>query len=1800
MAINPISFTEKVVGDFLRYQATTYSFADPQLDKQLRSLLSLEETRRSPLMKGPYISLSRAFKVGNKIDRLIDEGLLHPFMANLIPYESLWAHQEEAIRAIAARRPTLISTGTGSGKTECFLYPIISRCLELRDQGAEPGIVAVIVYPMNALAEDQLGRLRGLLAGTGITFGMYVGKTPDRRADVTGVRLRPGSSKADYEAALKKVQAEKRGVAVHPAEERVSREEMRTPGKQPRILLTNVKQLELLLTRHVDVELFDHARLEFLVFDEAHTYRGAMGAETACLIRRLQAFCGTPERGTVCIATSATLVDSRGESSEARKFASRFFGVPEDEAALVTEQYEEEPWAAERWVPQVLPGDAAVHLRNVLDSLDADDGGKLLRVTAQAVTGVRLREANWEEDLYDTLARSELCYQIAAILTKPQPLDYLVSELSSRLGRPVPEEEVLLWLALGVASSKNGRPLLRPVVHVFVRGVGGAVVTFPDASEEPRLWLSAEDKAGSVGDDNLFHLRVLTCTTCGQHYFEHWVKDISVTPGGVGGGDLIENRRFWPALDEEKGGQRVILFDRLVGTEDDQDEPSRAHEVYFCRYCGALHSESRDRCDSCGREGRMVKLYVVEQDERHPGRLTSCLSCRAIGRNVPGSYREPAKPVRAANVSDIHVLAQNMINELKDRRRLLVFADNRQEAAFQAGWMKDHARRFRLRALMMNKINEGPISIGDLVAHLDLLLDSDDDLSRHLIPEVWSAHPKRSEGKSHAEDRWLFLKIAVLREIATGVRQRIGLEPWGRIQISYRGLTADHPFIKEWANQLGIEPSRLCDGISALLDNYRRSAHVLDRQTMAFSRIWDYGSREVQRGYIPIIPGVPKGLKLRRDVEDNKSRVTQWLPPTGDSMAKQAARSWGVDPDHVDEFVAGLWKVFTEDLKILAPVTLLGSRGQALPRCSGTYQIDADLITIAPSAERGVWKCQKCRRVQTRPTPNNRCLSWRCDGELRLEPEDPHDYNLVMLDQDFAMVRPAEHSAQVPAQDRERLEILFKDEKSDSVNTLVCTPTLELGIDIGALDAVLMRNVPPLPSNYWQRVGRAGRRHRLAVNITYARSVDHDRAYFAEPSKLLEGRVEPPRFNLRNEVMVEKHVHAAVLTKLHSLARNGSGQSDEVRNEISDALRQVFPGRIRDYLFDESGNVRSSDFDVGPLRRQVERFETVLVEHLVDVFGRHWPDDSSDVVAEERLRAMIRSMPDRLDTVIKTLRKRLNWAMDLMRRLDADRQRKGTLDPDEDALYQRCDRLVKRLKGIALRSRSEAEGYDENNTYSVLAAEGFLPGYGLDTGSVIATALMPRNIMAGPDFVLPRPSAVALREYVPGNLIYANGHRFVARFFHLDPVPPLIFQVDVSKESVLEVGAAQPGAASTLGATSIKAIPVCDVDLTHVSHITDEEDYRFQLAVAVYGYETERHGVGKRYTWGNRREVKLMKSVHLRLVNVGAAAKVADGELGYPMSLVTGASRSPLASQAELEDFENSNLERYGKPTDRVGIYADVIADALCIPGLASRDEAYSVLEALRIGMTRVLEMELEDLHVLVVARGASDEVDGLLYDPMPGGSGLLEQACERWPEVVAAAEDVVKNCPGVCERACIDCLKAFRNAHYHKYLDRKIAAERLAEWGYTLEFRHEIPASLPKEKPSGEHQPTNQAEDRLRYLLERAGFPKGEWQKQIVLGPPLGTTTPDCYFPGEDEYFKGVCIYLDGLSVEIHGNPEIAERDRAIRTHLRNTGYEVIEIPVSHLEDREQMAVHFSRLANYLMGKERARELRTNKDWFE
>jgi hypothetical protein len=948
-------------------------------------------------------------------------------------------------------------------------------------------------------------------------------------------------------------------------------------------------------------------------------------------------------------------------------------------------------------------------------------------------------------------------------------------------------------------------------------------------------------------------------------------------------------------------------------------------------------------------------------------------------------------------------------------------------------------------------------------------------------------------------------------------------------------------------------------------------------------------------------------MKLTLDTGDNKSLVRTWL--TGrNTLARQITRKWGVADDDISTFLEALWNYLRSDnIGILCPVRLVGSKGRPLPNCSGVYQIDSTKILL--SENHGYYRCNRCRRKISRRTPHNRCLAWHCDGEIEFVAEDPDNYDLQLLDQGYSMLRPEEHTAMVPQEQRERIENRFKG-SGDTVNALVCTPTLELGVDIGALDSILLRNVPPLPANYWQRAGRAGRRHRMAVNLCYCRPASHDRAYYNEPLEMLEGRVDPPAFNLRNDVMVGKHVHAAVITRLFQLARAGAGLSEEERKAIVETLRTTLPSRISSYLFEPTGQLRTTPFSIELLRDVITQHLDDLLGYVLDVFQQGWPEADSDVTDVAVLRRHIEVMADELSRVLDRLRRRLKWAYSEMRRLELVRKDQGTLDPEDEAHFRRCDRMIKKLKGVQTRIRREAEGVDDINTYSVLAAEGFLPGYGLDNGSVVAMAEVPFWQLGSMDFDLPRPASLALREYVPGNLIYANGHRFVARRFHRDPdeeryeMP--LFEVNTDREAVAETNVG--GGAGGLGTTTLRVISVCDVDLAHQSQISDEEETRFQMPVAVYGREKGRHSGGIDLTWSEKR-LTLRRGVHLRLVNVGSGPAIDERQLlGYPICAVCGQSVSPLSSERQIESFLDGHQERCGRRPDMLGFFADVVADCLSIPSCADRTEAYSLLETLRMGAAHVLDMHLEDLQILVIGHVDRDEVDALLWDPMPGGSGLLGQIRENFAKVVEAAVQLADECSSACEHSCINCLQTFRNSFYHRYLDRHLAVERLRAWGGELRVAHEIPVLQPAgETHEHDAQPVNDGETRLKHLLQAAGFMSGEFQQQIRFNEPIemdhliGSTTPDVYFRGDedDPEDKGVCIYLDGMSSSLHGDPRIAAIDREIRTWLRNNGYQVIEITYVELDDRDAMIRHFRKLAKYLSGKDLAREISENTAWF-
>ena len=297
---NPIEVSKNIKDEFISYVSTTFHIADRDYAKQFIEELNKNDT----IAKGPYLDITDSFEVGESIENLINEGELSTLFYDLekkVPesdkeiklQRKLYLHQEKSIRKINQEHNLIITTGTGSGKTECFILPIINYLLkEKANNTLNSGVRAILIYPMNALANDQMKRLRLILKNyPEITFGVYNSST--QQEDSEGI--------AEYGRLFK----DNNGVALQPLpNEVISRRAMQT--NPPHILVTNYAMLEYMTLRPNDDLVFSGAKLKFLVLDEAHIYRGATGMETPLLLRRLKARISNAS-SVINILTSATL-----------------------------------------------------------------------------------------------------------------------------------------------------------------------------------------------------------------------------------------------------------------------------------------------------------------------------------------------------------------------------------------------------------------------------------------------------------------------------------------------------------------------------------------------------------------------------------------------------------------------------------------------------------------------------------------------------------------------------------------------------------------------------------------------------------------------------------------------------------------------------------------------------------------------------------------------------------------------------------------------------------------------------------------------------------------------------------------------------------------------------------------------------------------------------------------------------------------------------------------------------------------------------------------------------------------------------------------------------------------------------------------------------------------------------------------------------------------------------------------------------------------------------------------------------
>ena len=762
-----------------------------------------------------------------------------------------------------------------------------------------------------------------------------------------------------------------------------------------------------------------------------------------------------------------------------------------------------------------------------------------------------------------------------------------------------------------------------------------------------------------------------------------------------------------------------------------------------------------------------------------------------------------------------------MINAAPDgHKKLIIFADSRQDAAFQAGWMQDHARRIRLRHMMYSVIDGSstPLPLDAITDKLMEIFRKDQNLIDILLPELTGEEAPATFGHNKWVPVHRALRYMVLREFTTGVRRTDCLESMGLSRVTYEGLTPGSKDLRDFAEVIGISPEEAVEGISLILDNWRRSRILYVTGDPIYSRYHPKDDPYIQAGLLPLREFRPQGLLLTAGQTDAYARGL--LAQRGASSVQALLKKWTSKPRtfDVDAATTMLWEYLTTEIKVLTKVTLRSQKEN--PLGADVWQVNSEKLVVEKAQVRD--RCTTCQRLATRAAPNRTCTRHNCHGFTVTQQPDQENYDVWLMGRPFVMVSAEEHTAQVPGEVRNRIEQDFKS-KHGRTNCLVATPTLEMGVNIGALDMALMRNVPPRPSNYWQRAGRAGREERMAVVVTYCRRSAHDRYFFDDPLRLLGGAIEAPAFNLRNPLMVAKHIRSAILSEL--LLRSRAATTEGERVKVT--LKALFPVFIREYLLDEKDRFRPVPTSTASLNELLGAMQGKLVDRLVTLFAQHWPGEAAELANRQAIDRIVQETGASLEQVVSRLHKRLTWARSTRSELHKKKDT-GLIGREEEQLLRRCDEYINSVV------KCDRATY----TLTVLGAEGFLPGYGSYEGGVTASARrggIGRH--PGPrTFDLSRNNVVALREFVPGNRLYANRGTFYVARYHLaaDETSRIrTLRVDPAKGYVTEhLGDAAYG---QTGGVPIDALPLTDLDLAHESRITEDENLRFSMPVSVLG-----------------------------------------------------------------------------------------------------------------------------------------------------------------------------------------------------------------------------------------------------------------------------------------------------------------------------------------------------------------------------
>lgn len=1603
----------------------------------------------------PLIQINPNYQQTTNVEKAVAAGLLEPECADLFRTEptdeaprglpfSLYKHQEYSISLAASGESYVVTTGTGSGKSLCFFIPIINAVLKEKRNDPRRRTRAIIIYPMNALANSQLEEL-----------DKFVRHAPDPKP-ITFARYTGQES-----------QEERQRIAKNP----------------PDILLTNFMMLELLMTRQEELDqavMNNCADLRFLVLDELHTYRGRQGADVALLVRRVRERL-SPSR-LQCIGTSATMASEgtiEDKSALVAKVASKLFSVAIPESSVVVETLERATPARE---------DEPGFKKQLAAALESP--------VHQTVSDAQLSEhplAIWvESKLGVEFSRLDQRW----VRAKPLTLTEAVAKLSKDSG--CPEEtcrEALrefLLVSSTPESERTGKPNANTraffafKLHQFISGAGHGYSTL----EPPgRRTVTVEGQQFLPGSPDKRLYSVHFCRNCGQEY--HPVRYLS------------------------DAGQRKVLArdidDAPPQPPDDANEaPSTTDEPPDAERWGfvTLHpmdpefefnGEDEDypeawlQTNAAGqvqlksnyRPHRVEKLQVEPDGSTGtgahawfiPGKFRFCLRCGQTHSSGARDRNRLASLSAEGRSSATTVLVGSALRWMHgstsgldvSKRKLLGFTDNRQDAALQAGHFNDF--------LFVSLIRAGFLGALEAAGEEGIPGPEIGLAQQKALGFEWSSKGAREQWAVDADLRGLNVQNAetTLRDVLAyrvWFDQRRGwrytnpnLEQLELVTVHYRGLedlAADEELFEDGPTILRTAgPSVRAKVFKELFGYLRQSMAIQSRvlrpadqdqlRSRSFSWLrspWGFGPEEQpqparwlfvetpqfkdRRNEDLVVRGGSRSAlgRILRDSEvwDGSSQIRQLKAIEFDDVVRtllEAATRHGLLAEEATTFGdARGWRL-SEDCIIFRRSTP-EERGQTASRNAYFTDFYTNLARMLREPQHPLFGFEA--REHTAQVDIDR----RQTREKRFRYGDKESKEL--------------------AEDAKRLH--EQGESPRFLPVLFCSPTMELGVDISALNAVYLRNVPPTPANYAQRSGRAGRSGQAALVLTYCSAQGpHDQYFFRDPKKMVHGEVRAPLLDLANRDLVDSHLQAIWL----------ASTKVPLDPEIANILVLSDPARpIRE---DVRASLAQPEI-LEEARGRIHRVLDMLVHELTPDLAPWY--SGRDAYAQEVVSQALGRFEKafgRWRSLFAAAEQQRDAARRIMDDYSVSRREKDTAQKRE----------MQAQEQINLLRQADSERSSDFYTYRYLATEGFLPGYNFPRLPLMAFIPATQGGRGKQAFLL-RPRFLALAEFGPRSLVYHEGRAF--------RVVRAMLDVSVQKGGGLagELTTRRARLCRACGAGHFEdersmchvcARPMDDAEI--VSKMYRIENVGTYPAERITANDEERQRQGfelqTTFEWAVRdghfdaREGRVEAGEgEVATLSYGAAANITRFNKGLRRRAnqsQLGFKIDPISGYWARNDDEEGDPDPTTVPKEWIVPYVQDRKNALLFnpSGDALGLEAITTVQhALLRGIEATFE--LEQGEVLAEPMPTRDTRNSfLLYEAAEGGAGVLNRLVSepaKLAEVARAALDIMhfevaaphavpetaselEEQSGVdCVAACYRCLMSYYNQIDHELLDRR------------------------------------------------------------------------------------------------------------------------------------------------------------------